>query len=398
MGKLTLEDLDLKNARVLMRVDFNVPFDEKGNITDDSRITSALASIEYVLDKGASLVLMSHLGRPKGFDPKLSLKPVALHLSKLLKKDVLFANDCTSAETEKKAKALKPKEVLLLENLRFHEAEESPEKDPSFAENLAKLGTVYVNDAFGAAHRKHASTYFITKYFKTCSAMGFLMKKEVDFLDLTIKHPKRPFFAILGGAKISTKIKVLDALLTKVDALFIGGGMAYTFLKALGKTIGNSIFDPSMLSTAKRILLHAEEKSIPIYLPEDHVLTEKLENNSKTSIISTEDDFPSSFIGVDIGPKTLHTWEPIVKKASTIFWNGPMGVFEMPNFSKGTLGLTKILKETNAVKIVGGGDSVAAIHSLHAEAFFTHLSSGGGASLELIEQGSLPGIEALTNK
>ena len=396
MSKLTLKDIDLKGKKVLMRVDFNVPLKENGEILDDTRIKAALPSIEYILSQNASLILMSHLGRPKGKkDPKLSLLPVSIKLSELLNRKVKMEKDSVGKDIETDAKNLKPGQVILLENLRFYEAEEKPEKDPSFAKSLSQLGDLFINDAFGTAHRKHSSTYTITKYFPKNSVAGFLMEKEIKYLGEILENPKRPFFAIIGGKKISTKIGVIKNLLKKVDGIFIGGAMSFTFLKAMGKKIGKSIYEEGFVETAKNLL---EKKSEKIYLPTDIVIADNLSNDAKTRIIPYGDDIIDNYEGVGIGPKTIQTWQEILLKGKTILWNGPLGVFEFPNFAKGTIAIAKILSDVNATKIIGGGDSVAAITLAHLENKFTHLSTGGGASLEYLEYGTLPGIEALTNK
>ena len=399
MNKLSLSDIDLKNKKVLMRVDFNVPLNDDLSIADDFRIRCALESIKYILEKGGSVVLMSHLGRPKGEkNPKLSLSPCAKRLSQLLKLPVKMANDCIGENIKKEAAALKPGEILLLENLRFHEAEEKPEKDPSFAKELASLGDVYINDAFGTAHRKHSSTYEIVKFFPDRCAMGFLVEKEVKFLTNLLTDPKRPFYAILGGAKISTKIGVITQLLEKVDALFIGGAMAFTFLKAKDLSIGDSLIEEDQLSRAQEILQLAQTKKIPLYLPEDIVIAQEVKENAKIKIVTINEGIDKGWKGMDIGPETRKKWKEIFKTAKTIFWNGPVGIFEIAAFAQGTKEIADSLAQLSATTIVGGGDSVAAIRSLRLESKFTHLSTGGGASLEFIEQGHLPGVDALANK
>ena len=387
--KLSLQDLELKGKKVLMRVDFNVPLKVDGTVSDDTRIRLTLPSIEYILSQGASLILMSHLGRPKGTpQPSLSLKPCAMHLSQLLKINIPLI---TSYEH---AKSIQLGEVVLLENLRFHEGEEHPEHDPQFAKSLAELGDIYINDAFGSAHRKHASTTIITNYFPKLSAMGFLMEKEVSFLSQIALTPKHPFYAILGGSKITSKIGVLDALTPKIDAIFIGGGMAFTFLKVLGTSIGDSIFDEALLDKADSFLKTCYEKAIQVHLPKDIVITDGDTNQT----ILVKEGIPNGWKGVDIGPKTLEEWSQALQGGSTIFWNGPMGIFEIPAFAQGTKGLAQKLASLPATVIVGGGDSVAAVHAAHLEKNFAHISTGGGASLEYIEYGHLPGIDALTNK
>lgn len=387
MTKLTLKDLSLKGSRVLMRVDFNVPI-ENGIITDDSRIRAALPSIEYILNHGASLVLMSHLGRPKNSEPEFSLAPCATRLSELLKKPVQMAKDCVGPTVESMASKLQPGQILLLENLRFHAGEEAPDKDPSFTASLAKLGTCYVNDAFGTAHRAHASTAAIAKYFPDKSAMGFLIEKEVAALSPLISNPQRPFYAIMGGAKISSKIGVIKKLLEKVDGLFIGGGMFFTFLKGEGIGVGKSICeDPATVRDLPKDKLH---------FPIDLVIADGFSNDADKQIIMAKNGIPEGWQGMDIGPKTVAEWSKILPKAATIFWNGPLGVFEMANFAKGTRAIAELLAKSKAKTIVGGGDSIAAIEQLGLAKQFAHLSTGGGASLEFIEFGHLPGIDSLS--
>ena len=371
-----MKSLNVTGKKVLLRVDFNVPQDKTGAITDDSRIRAALPTIQYLLDKGATVILMSHLGRPKGKDSKYTLKPCAERLEQLLKRKVTFVPDCLGPVPEGS--------LILLENVRFYPAEEDPKSDPEFAKKLSQLGDFYVNDAFGTAHRAHSSTCTIAQYFPGKKAMGFLMDREVKFLKNAFTNPKRPFMAIVGGAKVSTKIGVLKALLNKVDALFIGGAMAFTFLKAQGIPIGNSLYEEQFVEEAKRLL------SKKLYLPVDLVVTD-----SKTVKI-TSTGVPEGFTGVDIGPKTCAQWQQQFSKAQTLFWNGPVGIFETPEFAKGTQFIAKAISEMkDATTIVGGGDSVAALEQLKLQDKITHVSTGGGASLELIEFGTLPGIEAL---
>lgn len=393
MRKLNLKDLSVKNKCVLMRVDFNVPL-SKGTITDDSRIRAALPSIEYVLQQGGSLILMSHLGRPKGKpDPKLSLAPVAKRLSELLGKSVAFAPDCIGPAVEKMANNLKGGEILLLENLRFHSEEEEPEKDPQFVRSLAKLGDVYVNDAFGTAHRAHASTALIAKQFPQKAAAGFLMEKEITHLTPLLQHPTRPFHAIIGGAKVSSKAGVIQNFLKQVDVLFIGGAMAFTFFKAQGIEIGDSPFEESELKTVEKIL--SLQKTV--FFPKDLVIADAFSNEASHKTIPVESGIPKGWQGVDIGAQTVEEWSFSLKKAATIFWNGPLGVFEMPNFAKGTRAIAQTLANSQAEVIVGGGDSIAAIQQMGLADRFAHLSTGGGASLEFLEFGHLPGIDALSN-
>lgn len=395
--KLSITNLQLKGKRVLMRVDFNVPLDSSGKITDDTRIKASLQSIKYVLDQGGTLILMSHLGRPIAFDPHLSLAPCAKLLSKVLGKPVVMAPDCIGSSIETLVSELKPGQVLLLENLRFHQGEEHPEKDPEFAKQLAKLGDVYINDAFGTAHRAHSSTAVIAKYFPGNAATGFLVEKEIQFLGQALKNPARPFYAIIGGAKISSKIGVLKALLEKVDALFIGGGMSYTFLKAQGFSIGDSIHEDALLEEAKEIIAEAKKRGIRLFLPQDTVVADRLTKDAVSRIVSTQEGIPAGFQGVDVGPKTVQEYSNAIKDAATVFWNGPLGVFEIPQFAKGTNAIALALARLKAITIVGGGESVAAMDAAGVAYKMSHISTGGGAALEYIEQGTLPGIEALSD-
>lgn len=397
--KLSVKDLDLNHRRVLVRVDFNVPLKEDGSISDPTRITASLPTIEYILKKGGSPILLSHLGRPEGKrNMKYSLAPCAHYLESVLHKKVQMAPDCVGEQTQKMVQALKSGEILMLENLRFHGAEEHPEKDPAFTKELASFGEVYVNDAFGTAHRAHSSTALLASYFPGKAATGFLMEKEIEFLGSHLKHPARPFYALIGGAKVSTKIKVLSSLLTKVDALFIGGGMAYTFLKACGLKIGDSIHEEAFLQTAKSFLEEAKKRNIPVYLPEDLVIANHFSEKAASQIVQCQAGIPSGWQGMDLGRETLKKWKELLKSASLIFWNGPLGVFEMAPFAHGTNEMAKTLATLQATTIVGGGDSVAAIAQLGLTSRFTHISTGGGASLEYIEKGSLPGIEALSDR
>lgn len=396
MTKLNVRDMHLQGKRVLMRVDFNVPLSKEGDITDDSRITASLPSIQYILEQGASLVLMSHLGRPTGsFEAKFSLAPCAKRLSEKLNRPVFFAKDCIGADVEKQARSLKTGQILLLENLRFHEGEERPEKDPSFVQSLARLGDVYVNDAFGTAHRAHASTCQIASFFPGKAAAGFLMQKEIDSLSLLLQHPKRPFFALLGGAKISTKIGVLRNLLPRVESLFIGGAMAFPFLKSQGISIGDSPLEESEWVAAKSLLADFSKK---IHIPSDFVIADAYRKEATFRVVTLEMGIPKGWQGMDIGPQTVNRWTSLFQKAATFFWNGPVGVFEMAPFAKGTQAIAKCLAELNAETIVGGGDSVAAVQQAGLAHSFSHLSTGGGASLEFLESGHLPGIDALSEK
>ncbi len=397
MPKLTLHDLPLKGQRVLMRVDFNVPQNKNGTISDDSRIRAALPSIEFVLQNGASLVLMSHLGRPKAsVDLKYTLAPCAQRLSELLNIPVPLAPDCVGPKVEKMAAALHAGEVLMLENVRFHQAEEEPETDPSFTKQLAKLGTVYVNDAFGTAHRAHASTALVAKCFPGKAAAGFLMESELAHLTPLLHSPQHPFHAIIGGAKVSTKAGVIQNLLKLVDRLFIGGGMIFPFMKAKGIDVGASMLDPEDVHTARQILSHPKADSL--ILPKDLVIASAFANDAERKISPFTIDIPPHWFGMDIGPETVSSWADQLKEARSIFWNGPVGVFEMPNFASGTNAIAQILSHANAQTIVGGGDSIAAIQQMHLTGKFTHLSTGGGASLEFLEFGHLPGVDALSDR
>lgn len=396
MQKLSINECSVKDQKVLVRVDFNVPLSKEGKITDDSRIRASLPTIQYILENGGSAILMSHLGRPKsGPSPELSLRPCAEHLSELLGTNVGFITECIGKDAQEQTKNLQPGQIVLLENLRFHQAEEKPEKDPLFAQQLASLGDLYVNDAFGTAHRAHSSTEKIAHFFPGKAAMGFLLEKEIDFLDALVKNPSRPFHAIIGGSKISSKIGVLTALITKVDALLIGGGMAYTFLKAQGFAIGSSICEEEYVEKAKAIISQAESQGVRLLLPIDHVTVAEQTN---VSLVNTSDGIPSNAAGVDIGPKTISEFLECLFEAKTIFWNGPLGIYEDPRFSQGTLIIAKALPTFGATTVVGGGDSLAAVRNAGVAEQIDHLSTGGGASLEYLEFGTLPGIEALSNR
>jgi phosphoglycerate kinase len=394
MAKKTIKDVDLKGKRVLIRVDFNVPLDDKLNITDDIRIRAALPTIKYALEKQAKVILMSHLGRPDGkVVDSMRLNPCAKRLGELLGKNVAKTDDCIGPEVKKAVDAMKPGDILLLENLRFHAEEEK--NDPAFAKQLASLGDVFVNDAFGTAHRAHASTEGVTKYLP--SVAGFLLGKEIEYLGNAVDNPKRPFVAILGGAKVKDKIKVIDNLLNKVDALIIGGGMAYTFLKAKGRTIGASKLDKDGFETARLALDKAAKKNIPILLPVDNVIADKFDANANTELVG--EDIPDGWMGLDIGPKTIRLFEDKLKTAKTVVWNGPMGVFEMDKFAKGTEEIAKFLSTLKGcTTVIGGGDTAAAMSKFKVEDKMTHISTGGGASLEYLEGRGLPGIDALGNK
>ncbi len=397
MKKLTIDQMSLKGKRVLVRVDFNVPLDDAQNITDDTRIRESLPTIKKIIAEGGRAILMSHLGRPKGKPkPEYSLKPVAKHLSALLDQKVECAPDCVGSEVEHMVEHLKPGGVLLLENLRFHAEEEA--NDAAFAQKLARLGDVYVNDAFGTAHRAHASTEGVTKYIETCGA-GYLMQKELEYLGQAIGSPARPYVAILGGAKISGKIDVIQNLMEKVDALLIGGGMMFTFLKAQGKEIGASLLEADKIDLAKTILSKAASKKIKLLLPVDCVVAEKVEAGSATKTVSI-DAIPAGWAGVDIGPKTIEQFVEEIQRAKTVVWNGPMGVFEIDVFARGTDEVANAMASVTAkgtVTIVGGGDSAAAISQAGLSKKVSHVSTGGGASLELLEGKVLPGVAALSD-
>ena len=395
MNKKTVRDIDVTGKKVLVRCDFNVPLDkETGKITDNRRIRAAIPTIEYLIDHNAKVILCSHLGRPKGeFNLKYSLKPVAEELSKLLGKEVKLAKDVIGEDAEKLTSEIKEGEVVLLENVRFHKEEE--ENNPEFAKKLASFAEIYVNDAFGTAHRAHASTAGVADYLPAVS--GFLIEKELEFLGNALDNPERPFVAILGGAKVSDKIGVIENLLDKVDTLIIGGGMAYTFYKAQGHHIGTSICEEDKLDLAKSILEKAQEKGVKLLLPVDnHVSSEYSNNGEEKMVDSTE--IPDGFMGLDIGPKTIEKFEEAVKDAKTVVWNGPLGVCEFDKFATGTKAVATMLSKLDAITIIGGGDSAAAIEKLGLADKMTHISTGGGASLEFLEGKTLPGIACLQDK
>ncbi len=398
MAKLTIDDVILKGKRILVRVDFNVPLNEKLEVTDDTRIRASLPTIKKIIESGGKVILMSHLGRPKGkVREEMRLAPAAKCLSVLLKKKVTALNDCIGPEVEQAVNGMNEGDVLVLENLRFYEAEEK--NDPEFAKKLAKLGDLYVNDAFGTAHRAHASTEGVTKYFDQ-SVAGYLMQKELQYLSLAIENPKHPFVAILGGAKISGKIDVIQNLMGKVDALLIGGGMAYTFLKAQGISIGGSLLEEDKLAVAKEVIEKARQSKVELLLPEDHIIAKEISETAE--IQQTEGAaVPDGWKGVDIGPKTILKFKNRIKAAKTIIWNGPMGIFEYDRYSRGTTALAELLAEQTAagtITVVGGGDSVAALAKARVTDRITHVSTGGGASLEFLGGLKLPGVEALSEK
>ena len=391
MNKKTIEDIDVNGKKVLMRCDFNVPQDENGNITDNRRIVSALPSIKYLIEHNAKVILCSHLGRPKGeFKEKYSLKPIAEELSKLLGKEVKLAKDVIGEDAHNLANNLKDGDVMLLENVRFHKEEEA--NDPKFAKKLADMAEIYVNDAFGTAHRAHASTASVASYLPAVS--GFLIKKELDFMGSALENPERPFVAILGGAKVSDKIGVIENLMEKVDTLIIGGAMAYTFLKATGKNIGNSLCEDEKLELAKDILEKAKQKNVKLMLPVDNIEA-KSTDDEVTKIV---EDIEDGYAGFDIGPKTIEMYEKELESAKTVVWNGPLGMFELEKFANGTMSIARKLAELDAITIIGGGDSASAIEKAGLSDKMSHISTGGGASLEFLEGKKLPGIEVLEDK
>ena len=394
MNKKTVKDIDLKGKKVFVRCDFNVPMDENQNITDNTRIVAALPTIKYLLEQNCKLILASHLGRPKGeFKPEFSLAPVAKELSKLLGQEVIMAKDVIGEDACSKAANLKEGEILLLENVRFHK--EETDNDPEFSKKLASMAEVYVNDAFGTAHRAHASTTGIASYLPAVA--GFLIEKELKFLGNAVNNPERPFVAILGGAKVSDKIGVIDSLIEKVDTLMIGGGMAYTFFKAQGLEVGNSICEMDKLDLAKEAMEKAKQKGVKLMLPVDTKIGKEFKADTESKVVSYK-EIPAGWEGFDIGPETIKMYEEELKTAKTVVWNGPLGVFEFDQFAVGTNAIAKILSEIDATTIIGGGDSAAAVKKAGLEDKMTHISTGGGASLEFLEGKKLPGIEALMDK
>ncbi len=397
MKKRTIDQIDLKNKRVLVRVDFNVPLDENLNVTDDKRIVESLPTIKKIIAEGGKAILMSHLGRPKGkVNLKYSLAPAAKKLSELLGREVKLASDCIGEDVKTLVRNMKSGEVILLENLRFHEEEEK--NDPAFAKQLAELGDIYVNDAFGSAHRAHASTEGVTK-FLAVSVAGYLMEKELNYLGKAVGNPERPYCAILGGAKISGKIDVINNLLDKVDTLIIGGGMAYTFYKAQGWEIGTSLLEAEKVDLAKELLEKVKTKKLQFLLPVDVVVAAEFKNDSPSEVVKVT-EMPSDKMGLDIGPESIKLFSEAIRNSKTIVWNGPMGVFEFDNFAKGTNTIAEVLAEVTAkgaTTVIGGGDSAAAIAKAGLEKKVSHVSTGGGASLEFLEGKILPGVEALND-
>ena len=395
MSKKTVRDINVAGKKVLVRCDFNVPIDSQtGKITDNRRIRAAIPTIQYLLDNNAKVILCSHLGRPKGeVNPKYSLKPVAEELSKLLEKEVKLAKDVIGPDAEKLTSNMKNQDVVLLENVRFHKEEEK--NDPEFAKKLASFAEIYVNDAFGTAHRAHSSTAGVADYLPAVS--GFLIEKELEFLGKALENPERPFVAILGGAKVSDKIGVIENLLEKVDTLIIGGGMAYTFYKALGHDIGTSICEEDKIDLAKTILEKAKQKNVKLLLPLDNHVSSEYSNDGEDNFVDKE-EIPDGFMGLDIGPKTIEAFKEAIKTAKTVLWNGPLGVTEFPKFAEGTRAIANALAQSQAVTIIGGGDSAAAIEKMGLADKMTHISTGGGASLEFLEGKVLPGIDCLNDK
>ena len=396
LNKKSLRDLEFKGKNVLVRCDFNVPMDDEGNITDDTRIISSLPTINYLIEQGAKVILMSHLGRPKGQpNKKYSLEPVAKRLSELLNKEVLFLQDdeVVSNTVKKRVEAMEDGDVALLENTRFRKEEEKNEEN--FSKELASLGDLYVNDAFGTSHRAHASNVGVSTYLP--SAVGFLVEKEISIMGKALEEPERPFIAILGGAKVSDKIGVIENLMNIVDTIIVGGGMAFTFLKAMGHEIGKSLLEEDKIGLAKELIEKTKEKNVKLILPVDVVVAKEFKNDTEFNTVSI-DNIPSDMMGLDIGEETIKAFSEEIKKGKTIVWNGPMGVFEMENFAKGTIAIAQAMAESEGTTIVGGGDSASAVERSGYSHKMTHISTGGGASLELLEGKALPGIVAISEK
>ncbi len=392
--KKTLRDVDVKGKVVLVRVDFNVPLDDQGNIEDDIRIRSSLPTIEYLMDAKAKIVLMSHLDRPKGRDERFSLKPVAKRLSRLLNVEVKMAEDCIGEEVEKEVSKLQEGEILLLENLRFHQGE--TKGDEKFAEELAKLGEVYVNDAFGTCHRKHASVYVVPKILRP-AVMGFLLEKEINYFEKAMVNPQRPVVAVIGGAKVSTKLGIIKNLLKRVDKIFIGGAMAFTFIRAMGYNVGSSLVEEDLIPTALDIMDIAKKLGVKLYLPVDFVIGQEISDNTPTRVVPWQ-EIPDGWKGLDIGHVSVDLLSEIISDAQTIVWNGPMGVFELDRFKNGTFSTAKLIAQSSALTIAGGGDTDHAIHRAGVYNAIDFVSTGGGAFLELLEGNVLPCLEVLEDK
>ena len=392
--KKTLRDVDVKGKRVLVRVDFNVPIDEQGNIVDDTRIRASLPTVEYLMDARAKTILISHLDRPKGRDPRYSLAPVAKRLSRLIGSEVRLAPDCVGEEVRRMVGDMREGEVLLLENLRFHEGE--TKGDEAFAKELASLGEVYVSDAFGTCHRKHASVYLVPKFLKP-AVMGFLLEKEINYFEKAMINPQRPVVAILGGAKVSTKLGIIKNLLKRVDKLFIGGAMAFTFIKAMGYRVGSSLVEEDLIPTALDILEIAKKLDVKLYLPVDFVIGQELSDNTPTKVVPWQ-EIPDGWKGLDVGPVSLELLREIISDAQTIIWNGPMGVFELDRFKNATFETAKMIAQSSALTIAGGGDTDHAIHKAGVYSAIDFVSTGGGAFLELLEGNTLPCLESLDDR
>ena len=387
-----IDELDLKGKRVLIRVDYNVPYDENMRITDDTRITATLPTIQYCLQNEATVILISHLGRPKGkFDPKLSLRPVAGRLSELLKRDVTFIDISIQEDPESVQSGIKPGDIVLLENIRFYPGEE--QNDETFGKLLAGFGEVYINDAFATAHRAHASNHAITHYLDQCAA-GFLLKNEIEYFKKALLEPEHPLVAVIGGAKISTKLDVLKNIITRVNSIIIGGAMAFTFLRAKGYSVGKSLLEEELIDSAEEILKEAAEKKVEILLPVDVVIASAFDNNASTETVPI-DKIPDDMIGLDIGPQSIRLFSESIQKAKTVVWNGPMGAFEMPSFAHGTEEVARAIADTDCLSIIGGGDSVSAVIQSGLDDKMSYISTGGGAFLELLEGKTLPAIAAL---